>query len=54
MSEMGYLIWLIATAVLTTGILIAVALEGAIDKRHGPPSPREAKQYWPHTSGQHH
>lgn len=59
MSETGYVIWFIATAVITTVILTVLAMEGMGAFSHGPKrpeprTPREAKQYWPHTSGMHH
>lgn len=58
MSDVAYVIWFIATAVLTLGILTALALEGAGAFHHGPArrrrSPLESRQYWPHTSAPRH
>jgi hypothetical protein len=55
MSEMGYVIWFIATAVITTGILVVLVMEAMGTFSHEDPdrrrprTPREARQYWPHT-----
>lgn len=59
MSETAYVIWFVATALITTGILLTLVMEAMGTFSHGrkptgPRAPREAKQYWPHTSALHH
>lgn len=59
MSDTAYVIWFVATALITTGIMLALIMEAMGTFSHGPKasrarSPRESKQYWPHTSALHH